>query len=218
VEDATPITRNHEEGVKHAEGERRDGEEVHRGNSFAVIAQECRSSLCRLWISRRHPHLTRHCTFRNVETEHLQLTVNSWRTPNPILGNRAKDQLAQFPAQTFSSRSGPMSRNPYPIQLAGCPIQANDGLRLDENQCLCQPAHNRLSFTQNSLSLAANRGCTCFRLKTPSCAEEPGFPKEYRCESENIGRENDEKPQQVDQMTSFICQRSKSDAQSIHLI
>ena len=42
---------NHEEAVQNAEGQRRHGEEVHRGDGLMVITQESSPSLCRLGIS-----------------------------------------------------------------------------------------------------------------------------------------------------------------------
>jgi hypothetical protein len=44
VKDAPPIMRNDEEAVENAEGERRHGEEIHRGDGFTMIAQKRRPS------------------------------------------------------------------------------------------------------------------------------------------------------------------------------
>ena len=42
VENSPPIMRNREEAIKHAEGERRYCEEVHRGDGFPMITQKGR--------------------------------------------------------------------------------------------------------------------------------------------------------------------------------
>ena len=134
VQNPPPVMRNDEEAVENTEGQRRHGEEIHRGYRFTMIAQKRSPSLCRLWTPRRFPHPAQHGSLRNVEAEHLQLAVNARRTPGRILGDHAEDEFAQFPADAFSSRAGPMPRKPRPIQLEPCPMPANDGLRLDEDQ------------------------------------------------------------------------------------
>jgi hypothetical protein len=45
VKDSPSIMRHDEEAVKHAEGERRQGEEVHGSHRFAMVIQKCRPSL-----------------------------------------------------------------------------------------------------------------------------------------------------------------------------
>jgi hypothetical protein len=40
VQDAAPVARDDKETIQHAKGWRWDSEEIHRGDSFAVIAQE----------------------------------------------------------------------------------------------------------------------------------------------------------------------------------
>jgi len=70
VENSPPIMGNDEEAIKHAEGDRRYCEEVHRGDGFPMIAQKGRPSLCRFPIPRRLPHPAKHGPFRNVEAKH----------------------------------------------------------------------------------------------------------------------------------------------------
>src|SRR5271156_2820911 len=60
VKDSPSIMRNDEEAVKHAEGERRQSEEVHGSNRFAMVIQKCCPSLRRFSISRRFPHPTQY--------------------------------------------------------------------------------------------------------------------------------------------------------------
>lgn len=56
VEDSPTVMRNYEEAIKNAESNRRRGEEIHRGDSFTMIAQKGRPSLSRFWIPRRLLH------------------------------------------------------------------------------------------------------------------------------------------------------------------
>src|ERR1039458_4515676 len=120
VQNTPPVMSNDEEAIENAKGDRRYGEEIHRGNCFTMIAQKC--------------HPPQQGTFRIVEAQHLQLTVNARRAPSGILRDHAKDQFAQFPAHTLSSHGGPMPREPPPIQLETRSVPANNSLRLDEDQ------------------------------------------------------------------------------------
>src|ERR1035441_3981337 len=135
VQDSPPIMRNDEETVQNAEGECRNGKEVHCGNCLTMVAQKRRPAFCRLGIARRFSHPAQHGSLRNVEAQHLQLSMNSRRAPGRVLGDHAEDQFAQFPAHALSSHAVPMPREPRPIQLESRPMPANDSLRLDENQC-----------------------------------------------------------------------------------
>src|ERR1035438_4735378 len=53
------------------------GEEVHCCNSFTLIAQKCHPPLSRLGTPRHFPHPAQHTAFRDVVTEHFQLTKNA---------------------------------------------------------------------------------------------------------------------------------------------
>ena len=134
VEDSSPIMRNDKKAVENAEGQRRYGEEVHCGNSLAMIAQERRPAFCRLGIARRFSHPAQHGPLRNIEAKHLQLSVNARRAPGSVLGDHAEDEFAQFPAHALSSHTVSIPRKPRPVELESRPMPANDGFRLDENQ------------------------------------------------------------------------------------
>ena len=91
VKNSPPIMRDDKEAIENAEGECRHGEEVHRCDGFAVIAQERRPTLCRIGIPRRLAHPAQHGSLRNVEAEHLELAVNARRSPSRVLRDHAKD-------------------------------------------------------------------------------------------------------------------------------
>jgi len=134
VQHATAVIRNDEEAVKNAEGQRRHSEEVHRRNRLAMVVPECHPPLCRFGISGSPPHPTQDSALRDIESKHFQFTMNTWRAPGGILGNHVKDEVAQFPAQAFSSRTGPVPREPFPVKLEASSMPANDSLRLHEDQ------------------------------------------------------------------------------------
>ena len=80
MKDAPLVVRDDEETVENAEGDRRHREEIHRGNNFTVIAQECHPSLCGLRTPRPFSHPAQHRSLRKIEAKHFQLTVNTRST------------------------------------------------------------------------------------------------------------------------------------------
>src|ERR1700723_807174 len=100
-----------------------------------MIAQEGHPSFCRLGASWRFPHPSQHSSLGDIEAEHLQFSMNARRTPCLVLGYHAENDLPQFPADTLSSPLGSVSRNPRPIQSETLAVPADNGLRLNENQC-----------------------------------------------------------------------------------
>ena len=135
VQDAAPVMRDDEEAVENSERERGHGEKVHRGDGFTMVAEKGRPPLCRLKISRTSLHPAQHSSFRNIKTKHFQLTVNPRGAPSGILCNHAEDDFSQVLADASSTHAGSMPREPRPIQLGPCTVPANNGLRLDEDQC-----------------------------------------------------------------------------------
>jgi hypothetical protein len=124
-----------EEAIKQAESQCRHGKEIHCRNRFTMVVQEGCPSLYRLGTSWRFPHPALHSSLGDIEAEHLQFAMNLRRAPNRILRDPAKDEFAHFLADTSSSHAEPMPRQPRPIQLESRPMPADDGLRLNEDQC-----------------------------------------------------------------------------------
>jgi hypothetical protein len=139
MKDTSSIMRDDKEAVKHAEGERGHGKEIHRSDGLPMIAQKGRPSFCRIGIPWRIPHPAQDGPFRNVEAKHLQFAMNPWRAPRWIVRNHAEDEFAEFTADALPARANGMPREPGPIQLETGPVPAHNGLRLDENQCLPPP-------------------------------------------------------------------------------
>ena len=164
VQDAPSVMRNHEEAVEHPKRERRHGEEVHRRNSFSVINQKCRPPLRRLRASWGLPHPTQHRSLGDIEAEHLQLTMNPWRTPGWVLGHHAEDKFAYFPAHTFSARTLPMPRQPGPIELEPRPVPANHGVGLYEDQRMLP---SRPETTQDHPKQFVRSGKSRMRMSLP---------------------------------------------------
>src|SRR5260370_25841353 len=120
----TPVMGDDEKAVEHSEGQRRDGKEIHRGDSFPMIAEKGRPSLGRLRIPRRSPHPTQHGSLRKIEAKHFQFAVDARCAPGSIFRDHSKDEILQFLADVFSARPNPTLRDPRPIQLEACTVPA----------------------------------------------------------------------------------------------
>src|SRR6266404_712143 len=64
VQDAPTIVTDDEKAIERAKGDRRNREQVHRGNRFPVITEKGKPACCRPWISR--------CPFHPTSTASLQ--------------------------------------------------------------------------------------------------------------------------------------------------
>src|SRR5437879_225367 len=106
VQDATTIVTDDEKAIEHAEGDRRNSEEVHRGNRFPVIAEKGKPARGRLRISRCPFHPTRDRSLRDLETEHEKFSVDAWRSPRWVLNDHPEYQFLNL-LRRLSSPDGP---------------------------------------------------------------------------------------------------------------
>jgi len=169
LKNTPPVMRDDEKAVEHSEGQRWHCKEIHCGDGFPMIAQKSRPSLGRLRTPRRSPHPAQYGSFRKIEAKHFQFAVDARCAPRGILRYHAKDQFAQFLAETFSAGPNPTPREPCPIQLEPCTVPANNGLWLDEEQSVLpfRPEHAQDHPEQLVGSRGQRRGFRCF--KTTSC-------------------------------------------------
>ena len=134
VQDAVPAMGDHEETVDHSKRQRGHGEEVHRSDRLAVVAQKCRPSLSQLRVSRRLPHPTQNGALRDNETEHFEFAVNPRCSPRVILGYHAEDEIAELIPDIPSSWSHRGPRAPCPVLFESGAMPADDGIGLNHNQ------------------------------------------------------------------------------------
>src|SRR6476646_4016595 len=169
LKNTPPVMRDDEKAVVHSEGQRWHCKEIHCGDGFPMIAQKSRPSLGRLRTPRRSPHPAQYGSFRKIEAKHFQFAVDARCAPRGILRYHAKDQFAQFLAETFSAGPNPTPREPCPIQLEPCTVPANNGLWLDEEQSVLpfRPESAQDHPEQLVGSRGQRRGFRCF--KTTSC-------------------------------------------------
>jgi hypothetical protein len=122
--------------VEHAEDDSWHGEEVHGCDRFPVVAQEGEPTLRWLRVSWRSFHATGDRSFGDVEPEHEQLAMNSWRTPSCILGNHLEDQVPHLRRSLPSPERLLDSENQCPIQTEAGSMPSDHRLRRDDDKNL----------------------------------------------------------------------------------
>src|SRR5260370_40371284 len=96
VEDAATIVTDDEKAMEHAEGDRRNSEEVHRGNRFPVIMEKGKPALGRFRISRCPFHPTRDRSLRDIKTEHKSSPLKTCASPVGFATNLRKINFPTF--------------------------------------------------------------------------------------------------------------------------
>src|SRR5258708_6231266 len=134
--------RDDEEAVQHAEGDCWDCEEVHRGNCFAVVAQEGCPSPGGFRTSRRSAHPSQDGALRDVQPEHLQLTVDSWRAPGGGVRHHTGDEFAhRFRRGLYAGLKAPAGEPLRVLVECGVmPACAGGGLENDQRVFPPRPA------------------------------------------------------------------------------
>jgi hypothetical protein len=134
VQDTPTVVTDDEKAIKHAEGDRRNSEEVHRGNRFPVITEKGKPAPGRLRISRRPFHPTRDRSLRDIKTEHEKLAMSAWRSPRWVLNNHPEDQFPNF-LRCLSSPDGPPdSGDQLPVQTESGSVPTHHRFGRDRNE------------------------------------------------------------------------------------
>src|SRR5712664_3905095 len=169
VQDTPTIVADDEEAIKHAEGDRRNTEEVHRGNRFPVIAEKGKPAHGRLRISRCPFHPTRDRSLRGIKTEHERLAMVAWRS---------RVGFSTTIRKTNSWTSFDVGRVPTGILTLEISFQHKRNPALCQRTTVsgvttmrdcCHPDQNRRTATQKSLSTRSSLGRGCRRFRTASC-------------------------------------------------
>jgi len=185
VKNTPAFMRDHEEAVKHAECDGRHGEEVHCGDRFTMVAQEGFPTSRWLSIPGRLSHPAQDRSLGDFVSKHLQLAVDTRRTPGVVLHYHAKDEFAQrlrcrfLPARAWE-REIPFQYNLNPTRcqrttVSGCTMTRT---RLQSDQ-------NRRRMTQNRRSWTASRGRGCLAANAQAADAVQGSPIPARGEIEH---------------------------------
>src|ERR1700751_2138565 len=136
VQDATTIVTDDEKAIERAEGDRRNREEVHRGNRFAVIAEKGNPAPGRLRISRRSFHPTRDRSLRDIKAEHEKLAMDAWRSPRGVLNDHPEDQFLNLLRRLSSPDRPPGLGDQLPVQTESGPVPTHHRFGRDHNDGL----------------------------------------------------------------------------------
>jgi hypothetical protein len=109
MQDAPTVVGDEKEAVENPEGDGVYGEEVHRGDGFPMVLQECLPSIPFLRISRGLLDPTRYRAFCNIEAKHLQFPVDARCAPAGILCRHFAYQFSQLPADSLPSEANLMA-------------------------------------------------------------------------------------------------------------
>src|SRR5690349_9699984 len=141
VQDAPTIVTDDEEAVERAEGDRRNTEEVHRGNRFPVITEKGKPALDWLRISRCPFHPTRDRSLRDLETEHEKLAMDAWRSPRWVLNDHPENQFPNLLRRRSSPCGPPDHGDQLPVQMESAPVPTHHRFGRDRNEGLlpCGP-------------------------------------------------------------------------------
>src|SRR5229473_4895555 len=134
MQDAPTIVTDDEKAIEHAEVDRRNSEEVHRGNRFPVITDKGKPAPGRLRISRRPFDPTRDRSLRDIKTEHAKLAMDARRSPRWVLNDHPEDQFPNF-LRCLSSPDGPPdSGDQLPVQTESAPVPTHHRFGRDRNE------------------------------------------------------------------------------------
>src|SRR5712671_2358208 len=134
VQDAPTIVTDDEEAIERAEGDRRNREEVHRGNRFPVITEKGKPARGRLRISRCPFHPTRDRSLRDIKTEHEKLAMDAWRSPRWVLNDHPEYQFLNLLRRLSSSGRPPDSGDQLPVQTESGLVPTHHRFGRDRNE------------------------------------------------------------------------------------
>jgi hypothetical protein len=125
-----------EKAIERAEGDRRNREEVHRGDRFTVITEKGKPAPSRLRISRRLFHPTRDRSLTDIKAEHAKLAMDTWCSPRGVLNNHSEDQFLNLLRRLSSSGGPPDLGDQLPVQTESGPVPTHHRFGRDRNEGL----------------------------------------------------------------------------------
>jgi hypothetical protein len=138
VQDPPAIVADDKKTIEYAEGDVRDGEEIHRGDGFPRVAQKCEPALDWLSVPRRSFHAARNRPLGNNKTQHEKFAMDAWRFPGRVLDDHLEDQLSNLLRGLSSSNWLPGFGNHPPIQMKTCTVPADYHFRCDDDEGVFQ--------------------------------------------------------------------------------
>jgi len=101
-----------------------------------MLSQEGELALGELGLFRRTAHPSRNGSFRNIESEHQQFTMNARCAPGRILCDHPEDEIANFLGDSISSHHSTRSGDGAPIERESSSMPADNGLGAHDDEGL----------------------------------------------------------------------------------
>ena len=139
VQDAPAIMANNEEAVEKTEGDRRNGEEIHGGDGFTMIAEKSQPPPTRFWVSGRSLHPAGDASLRYIEAEHQKFAVDAGSTPGGVFGHHSEDQVLYLFRKSFSPNPFSDLGDKAPVQTEAGSMPTNHGFRSHDDERLFPP-------------------------------------------------------------------------------
>ena len=133
-----------EKTIDHAEGDRRNREEIHRRNRFAMITQKCEPSFRCFGISRRSFHPTGNRSLEMLKAEHEKSRHGCAARPRSGFScNHPEDQLPNFLRDLFPPKHAACFGDRAPIEGESCSVPPDHRVRVSRRSRACiQLDHN----------------------------------------------------------------------------
>jgi hypothetical protein len=125
---SSSVAKNHQT-IEQLEGDGADNEEVGRSDPGRLVAQECLPAL--RTRSSGTDHISSNGRFSDVDSEHEQLAMDFWRSPERVLAAHPADQFTDFAVDPGVFPTPP--RLPTPVGAKATSMPAKHALRLDDN-------------------------------------------------------------------------------------
>ena len=120
--------------VEHAEGDRRNREEIHGGDGFPMVTKKGQPALGWVRGSGSPFHPAGNCSFGNIKTEHEKFSVDARSSPAGVLGHHLEDQIPNF-FRCLSSAGGLVElRNHSPVPTESGVVPSDNGFRRDDEE------------------------------------------------------------------------------------
>jgi hypothetical protein len=123
-----------EENIQDAEGEGRDGEEIHGGDGFPVISEKRNPFFYLVFIGSCFREISGNGSFGDTETELQELTMNPGCSPGGIFCFHLPHQVSDFPFSLRAARSFSGLRYVVPIFFERPPVPFDDGIGLNNDE------------------------------------------------------------------------------------
>jgi hypothetical protein len=169
MQNAPAIVADEEEAVKHREGDRGNGEEIHRSYSFPMVTKKGEPTLGSIGVPGHPFHPAGNRSFGNVKTEHKKFSMDAGSSPSLVLRHHLANEIPDL----FRCPSSPDGlsnfRNHAPVPTESSPVPSDHRFRIDRNQDLF-PSGGPEHVRQNPEGLIEY------------CEPWPGMPSLQRCE------------------------------------